>query len=81
MSSKKEKEFKEFIISVRKKIKPGLTIAPVWVMQKAGKRMWNKKQKRHWKEADIGKLFKKKQRKIKVKKFKKPGKVHKKLKK
>lgn len=60
MSAKKEKEFKEFLISSRKKIGPGLTNAPVWVLQKAGKRIWNKKQKRHWRKADLGKMFKRK---------------------
>lgn len=57
MSSKKEKEFKEFLISTRKRIGPGLTNAPVWVLQKAGKRIWNPRQKRHWSDADLGKMF------------------------
>ncbi|MFA4907758.1 MAG: hypothetical protein WC602_05800 [archaeon] len=57
MSSRKEPEFKEFLIATRKKIGPGMTNAPVWVLQKAGKRIWNKKQKRHWRKAELGKMF------------------------
>jgi len=63
MARNKDESFKEFIISARKKIGPGLTNAPVWILQKAGKRIWNKKAKRHWRRADIGKLYKKSQRK------------------
>lgn len=60
MAKNKEKEFKDFLISSRKKIQAGITSAPVWVMQKAGKRIWNRRQKRHWKEVDLGKLYRKK---------------------
>jgi hypothetical protein len=59
MSRNKDKEFKDFQISERKKIGSGLTSAPVWLMQKAGERLWNSKQKRTWKNIDIGKRFKK----------------------
>ncbi|MBT4191766.1 MAG: hypothetical protein HOE11_00510 [Candidatus Diapherotrites archaeon] len=55
MSSNKEQDFKDFQISERKKTGSGLTNAPVWLMQKAGKRIWNSKQKRTWKNVDIGK--------------------------
>lgn len=62
MASNRDSEKKDFLIAARKKIGPGLTNAPVWIMQKAGKRIWNKKAKRHWKRADLGKLFKKSKR-------------------
>ena len=55
MSSNKEQDFKDFQISERKKIGSGLTNAPVWLMQKAGKRLWNARQKRDWKKIDLGK--------------------------
>jgi len=53
MARHKEEDFKDFIISTRKKIGSGLTNAPVWLMQKAGKRIWNNKQKRTWKNIDM----------------------------
>ncbi|NMA44742.1 MAG: hypothetical protein GX950_02960 [Candidatus Diapherotrites archaeon] len=71
MAKHKEKEFKEFQISERKKIGSGLTNAPVWVMQKAGKRIWNARQKRTWKKIDIKERYEKhekKQAKVKIKK-------------
>jgi len=46
MAKNKDQEFKDFLISTRKKIRPGLTNAPVWVLQKAGKRIWNPKRKK-----------------------------------
>lgn len=77
MARSKEEEKKEFLISSRKKIGPGLTNAPVWILQKAGKRIWNKKQNRHWRRTKLGQLFKKKQAeqgKVKNKKAVKSGK-------
>ncbi|MEK6957928.1 MAG: hypothetical protein AABW99_03050 [archaeon] len=77
---RKTQEEKEFLISARKKIGPGLTNAPVWILQKAGKRIWNKKSKRHWRQTDLGTMFKKKQReqgKIANKKAATSGKRHK----
>jgi hypothetical protein len=71
MAKHKEKEFKEFQISERKKIGSGLTNAPVWVMQKAGKRIWNARQKRTLKKIDIKERYEKhekKQAKVKIKK-------------
>lgn len=59
----KEQELKKFLIASRKKIGPGLTNAPVWVMQKAGKRMWNQKQKRNWRETSLGKIYRKRKKK------------------
>jgi len=61
MGRKTEAE-KEFLISTRKAIGPGVTNAPVWILQKAGKRIWNKRGNRHWRATDLGTLFKKKQR-------------------
>ena len=63
MAKNKEKEKKEFLIAVRKSMGPGLTNAPVWVLQKAGKRIWNKRQKRHWSQTDLGQEYKKHKRK------------------
>ena len=59
---RKTEEEKEFLISARKEIGPGVTNAPVWILQKAGKRIWNKKAHRHWRTTELGLLFKKKQR-------------------
>lgn len=59
MSKNKDQEFKDFQISERKKIGSGLTSAPVWLMQKAGKRLWNARQKRTWKNIEIKDKFKK----------------------
>jgi len=59
MARYKEKEKKDFLISARKKIGPGISNAPVWIVQKKGERVWNTKQKRHWKNVDLGKLYKK----------------------
>ena len=54
MSSRKEAALKEFLIATRKKIGPGITNAPVWVMQKAGKRIWNARAQRHWRDTHFG---------------------------
>ena len=78
MSSRKEQELKQFLISERKKIGPGLTNAPVWVLQKAGKRIWNPKAHRHWKEVGLGDEFRKRKKNL-VKR--KPGRKRKKTKK
>lgn len=65
MTKNKTEKFKEFQISTRKKIGPGMTNAPVWILRKAGKRIWNPKQKRQWKNVDIGCLYKKKEKREK----------------
>jgi len=70
VAKNKSEELKDFLIAKRKKIGPGLTNAPVWVMQKAGKRIWNPKQKRHWKETDFGDEFRKSEKKLNTKKKK-----------
>lgn len=59
MSSTKDKEFKDFIISEKKKIGTGLSSTPVWVMQKAGKRVSGRRQARGWKENDFGERYRK----------------------
>jgi hypothetical protein len=53
MARHKDEDFKDYMISSRKKVGSGLTNAPVWLMQKAGKRIWNTKQKRTWKNIDM----------------------------
>lgn len=65
MSRNKDKELKDFLIATRKKIGPSITNAPFWVIQKAGRRIWNRRQKRHWRDTDLGKKFKKIKRKQK----------------
>lgn len=59
---RKTQEEKEFLIAQRKKVGPGLTNAPVWIMQKAGKRIYSTKARRHWRETSFGHLFRKKQK-------------------
>ena len=79
MSSNKKYEKKEFLISIRKRVGPGLTNAPVWILQKAGKRIWNPKRKRTWGEADFGKTFEKQEKKKKKAKQKGRGKDKRKI--
>ena len=62
MTSRKDEDLKQFLISARKKIGPGLTNAPVWVLQKAGRRIWNPKSRRNWRETSLGKEFKKRKK-------------------
>jgi ribosomal protein L39E len=59
MSRNKSREKKEFLFAQREKIGKGFTGAPVWVMQKAGKRIWNKTSNRHWRRTKMGHLYKK----------------------
>ena len=66
MAKNKEQEFKDFLIASRKRIGPGFTNAPVWVLQKAGKRIWNPKAKRAWKEVDLGKMYRRRKHKEKA---------------
>ncbi len=58
MARNKDKEFKEFLIAQRKKVGPGYMNTPVWIIQKAGKRIWNRRQKRNWKETEFGAQYK-----------------------
>lgn len=62
MSSKKESELKEFLITERKKTSAGITVAPVWIMQKSNKRLYNTRQSRHWSDTDFGKRYRKKKK-------------------
>jgi len=57
MARHKDEDFKDYMISERKKVGSGLTNAPVWLMQKAGKRLWSTKQKRTWKNIDMKRSF------------------------
>ncbi|MEW6294685.1 MAG: hypothetical protein AB1467_00090 [Candidatus Diapherotrites archaeon] len=70
MARVKDKEKKDFFISQRKKIGSSITNAPVWAVRKRGKRIFSKKQKRTWRQIDLGKMYKKKQRKSQKKKGK-----------
>ena len=54
MSRNKDKDLKDFLRAQREKVGTGYTGAPVWVMQKAGKRIWNKKQKKNWRTTEFG---------------------------
>lgn len=53
MSKRKDQEFKDFLITARKKKSPKLSDAPIWAIQKAGKRMFNKSQHRNWRETKL----------------------------
>lgn len=59
MASNRDQDLKDFLIAIRKKIGAGVTNAPVWAMQKAGKRIWNQYGKRHWRSTNLGKQFRK----------------------
>ncbi|MCD6434369.1 MAG: hypothetical protein J7L14_02050 [Candidatus Diapherotrites archaeon] len=63
MAKNKTKELKDFLISLRKKVGSGISTVPVWLIQKAGKRLTNPKQRRSWKQIDAGKKFRKLKRK------------------
>ncbi len=63
MSTHKDRKFKKFAITTRKRITPGITNAPTFAMQKKRARIYNVKGKRHWRSVNLGKLFKKKVRK------------------
>ncbi len=59
MSSRKDGKLKQFLIAKRKETAPGVTNAPVWVMRKAEKRVWNPKGKRHWRRTSFGQDYRK----------------------
>jgi len=59
MTSNKEQGKKDFLISTRRKTRASVTAAPFWAQQKAGKRLWNKRQKRHWRTTKLGLKYKK----------------------
>lgn len=54
MSSNKDAKFKTFLRTVRRKTGAGIMSAPVWVMQKANKRLYNTKSKRAWRRTEFG---------------------------
>ena len=58
MARNKDSKKKEFLIAQRKKVGPGYMNTPVWIIQKAGKRIWNRRQKRNWKETEFGAKYK-----------------------
>jgi len=59
MAVNKSQQLKDFLISIRKKVSPSIMSAPVWVMQKAKKRIYNTHRKRHWRRTKFGKQFRK----------------------
>lgn len=63
MSRNKSGAFKNYLIKKRKKVKPGLTGSPVWVMQKTGERFWNNRQKRNWRRTEFGLEYKENKKK------------------
>ena len=63
MANKKEEGLKDFLVSTRKKIAPGVTNAPVWAMQKKGDRIWNARAHRHWRDTSLGSLYRKRKKK------------------
>ncbi len=72
MARKKTREKKEFLVAQREKVGPGYLNTPIWIVQKAGKRIWNRKQKRNWRQTEFGKdydklLLKKKDSVLKTK--------------
>ncbi len=58
MARNKTREEKEFLFAQRKKIGPGYLNTPVWIIQKAGKRIWNRRQKRNWRTTEFGQQYK-----------------------
>lgn len=64
MSKNKSKELKDFLVTVRKHHSAKITAAPIWVIQRAGKRIFNKKQKKHWRETSLTEGFHQRQKPI-----------------
>lgn len=62
MATRKDEDLKKFLITERKKTSAGITVAPVWVMQRANKRLYNTRQSRHWSDTDFGKRFRKRKK-------------------
>lgn len=63
MARNKDMEKKRFLSAARKKRGPSITNAPFWVVRKKGKRVYNTKQKRHWRSTELGAEFIKAQKK------------------
>lgn len=59
MAKNKDQDFKEFLFSQRRSLGAGLGTVPVWVLRKANKRLSSPRQKRTWKQADLGMLYEK----------------------
>lgn len=59
MSSRKDEDLKNFLVTARKKTASSITAGPIWAMQKTNERMWNPKQNRHWTQTDFGKQYRK----------------------
>jgi ribosomal protein L39E len=57
MSSNKSEELKTHLRTSRNKTPKGIFAAPVWIMQKIGKRIYNDKAKRNWKRTEFGHEF------------------------
>ncbi len=57
MSTNKSSELKTFLRTARRKVGKGVFSAPVWVMQKTGERLYNKKAKRTWDKTSFGHEF------------------------
>jgi len=58
MTSNKSSEKKTYLRTCRKKTPKGIFAAPVWTMQKTGKRLYNDKSKRTWKRTTFGSDYK-----------------------
>jgi ribosomal protein L39E len=71
MGSRKSKEEKDFLVTVRRKHSDRLSPAPVWVIPRAGKRLFNRKQLRNWRETALSLEFEKQKKKTSGKKYKK----------
>lgn len=63
MTRNKSEKKKEFLISIRGRTGASITNAPIWVLQKAKKRIYNIKGKRHWRRTAFGLEFKTAKRK------------------
>ena len=59
MARNKTRDKKEFLIAQRDKVGPGYLNTPVWIIQKAGKRIWNRRQKRNWRQTEFGAEYEK----------------------
>jgi len=74
MAGNKRKELKDFLIAARKKVGQSITKAPFWAVRKKGKRIFEKKHKRHWKNTELGAEFKASEKRQEKKRVK--GKAH-----
>jgi len=80
MSKYKSREKKEFLITQRKKQGPGYLNTPVWIIQKSGKRIWNRTSERNWRRTHFGDEYRQEVHKAEIAKKKSPiksGKINK----